>query len=100
MAGLQEKRIFLNCKLEDYPNLRQYLLRQKVLSIRAGFSFFFGGDLILQPCFTMTAAAKLCKPFCSGTLAFGIEPSMARSTSESEPRPGTLQGHREERPQY
>ena len=43
MAGLQEKRIFLNCKLEDYPNFRQYLLRQKVLSIRAGFSFFLGG---------------------------------------------------------
>ena len=43
MAGLQEKRIFLNCKLEDYPNFRQYLLRQKVLSIRAGFSFFGGG---------------------------------------------------------
>lgn len=30
MAGLQEKRIFLNCKLEDYPNFRQYLLRQSV----------------------------------------------------------------------
>lgn len=84
MAGLQEKRIFLNCKLEDYPNFRQYLLRQKVLSIRAGFSFFWGG--ILQPCLPVAGAAQLCKPFCSWALAFGMEPSTARFTPESEPR--------------
>lgn len=62
MAGLQEKRIFLNCKLEDYPNFRQYLLRQKVLSVRAGFSFFlsfFCGEVILQPCVTVAGAAVL-----------------------------------------
>lgn len=31
MAGLKQKRIFLNSKLEDYANFEKYPLREKVL---------------------------------------------------------------------
>lgn len=99
MAGLQEKRIFLNCKLEDYPNFRQYLLRQSV-EYKSWFFFLVlaGGGGMLQPCLPVTGAAQLCKPFCSWALAFGMEPSTARFTPESERRPETLHGRTGERP--